>query len=142
SNSEGLGFAIPSNTAMDIASQLMAGGTYVPEEGETAGSGVTPTANKAILGITVQTVDSQSAYQYNMAPGVYVSSITVQSTQDAGLAVGDRIVSVDDVMVSQASDVTGYLAGKAVGDQVTLNVERQGKLVSVSVTLVANPDAQ
>lgn len=144
SNSEGLGFAIPSNTAMDIASQLIAGGTYVPEDGENngSGSGVTPTANKAILGITVQTVDSQSAYQYNMAPGVYVSSITVQSTQDAGLAVGDRIVSVDDVMVSQASDVTGYLAGKAVGDQVTLNVERQGKLVSVPVTLVANPDAQ
>ena len=144
-DSEGLGFAIPSNTAMEIASQLIAGGTYVPEssqggEGET--SNVTPTTNKAILGITVSEINQQSAYQYNMKPGVYVSSITVQSTMDAGLQVGDRIVSVDDVMVSASTDVTSYLADKAVGDQVTLNVERNNRLVTVTVTLVENTSAE
>lgn len=144
-DSEGLGFAIPSNTAMDIASQLIASGTYVPEgsqsgEGET--SNVTPTTNKAILGITVSEINQQSAYQYNMKPGVYVSSITVQSTMDAGLAVGDRIVSVDDVMVSASTDVTSYLADKAPGDVVTLNVERSNRLVTVKVTLVENPEAE
>lgn len=144
-DSEGLGFAIPSNTAMEIASQLIASGTYVPEgsqsgEGET--SNVTPTTNKAILGIHVSEIDQQSAYQYNMKPGVYVSSITVQSTMDAGLAVGDRIVSVDDVMVSASTDVTSYLADKAPGDVVTLNVERSGRLVTVKVTLVENTEAQ
>ena len=144
-DSEGLGFAIPSNTAMEIASQLIAGGTYVPEssqggEGET--SNVTPTTNKAILGIHVSEINQQSAYQYNMKPGVYVSSITVQSTMDAGLQVGDRIVSVDDVMVSASTDVTSYLADKAVGDQVTLNVERNNRLVAVTVTLVENTTAE
>ena len=144
-DSEGLGFAIPSNTAMEIASQLIAGGTYVPEssqggEGET--SNVTPTTNKAILGIHVSEINQQSAYQYNMKPGVYVSSITVQSTMDAGLQVGDRIVSVDDVMVSTSTDVTSYLADKAVGDQVTLNVERNSRLVTVTVTLVENTSAE
>lgn len=144
-DSEGLGFAIPSNTAMEIASQLIASGTYVPEgsqsgEGET--SNVTPTTNKAILGIHVSEIDQQSAYQYNMKPGVYVSSITVQSTMDAGLAVGDRIVSVDDVMVSASTDVTSYLADKAPGDVVILNVERSGRLVTVKVTLVENTEAR
>ena len=144
-DSEGLGFAIPSNTAMEIASQLIAGGTYVPEssqggEGET--SNVTPTTNKAILGIHVSEINQQSAYQHNMKPGVYVSSITVQSTMDAGLQVGDRIVSVDDVMVSTSTDVTSYLADKAVGDQVTLNVERNNRLVAVTVTLVENTSAE
>ena len=144
-DSEGLGFAIPSNTAMEIASQLIAGGTYVPEssqggEGET--SNVTPTTNKAILGIHVSEINQQSAYQYNMKPGVYVSTITVQSTMDAGLQVGDRIVSVDDVMVSTSTDVTSYLADKAVGDQVTLNVERNNRLVTVTVTLVENTSAE
>ena len=145
SDSEGLGFAIPSNTAMEIASQLIASGSYVPEgsqsgEGET--SNVTPTTNKAILGIHVSEIDQQAAYQYNMKPGVYVSSITVQSTMDAGLAVGDRIVSVDDVMVSASTDVTSYLADKAPGDVVTLNVERNNRLVTVKVTLVENTEAQ
>ena len=87
-------------------------------------------------------IDQQTAYQYNMNPGVYVSSITVQSTQDAGLAVGDRIVSVDDVMVTQSTDVTSYLADKVPGDVVTLNVERGGRLVAVKVTLVANTEAE
>ena len=144
-DSEGLGFAIPSNTAMEIASQLIASGSYVPQgsqsgEGET--SNVTPTTNKAILGIHVSEIDQQTAYQYNMNPGVYVSSITVRSTQDAGLAVGDRIVSVDDVMVTQSTDVTSYLADKVPGDVVTLNVERSGRLVAVKVTLVANTEAE
>ena len=71
-----------------------------------------------------------------------MSSITVQSTQDAGLAVGDRIVSVDDVMVTQSTDVTSYLADKVPGDVVTLNVERSGRLVAVQVTLVANTEAE
>lgn len=142
-DSEGLGFAIPSNTAMEIASQLIANGEYVaPSSGNndnnTDDDGVTQTTNKAILGITVTTLTSQTAAQYNMAPGVYVSSITEKSTEEAGLAVGDRIISVDDVMVSESTDVTDYLADKVPGDVVKLNVERSGRLVSVSVTLVEN----
>lgn len=142
-DSEGLGFAIPSNTAMEIASQLIANGEYVaPSSGNndnnTDDDGVTQTTNKAILGITVTTLTSQTAAQYNMTPGVYVSSITEKSTEEAGLAVGDRIISVDDVMVSESTDVTDYLADKVPGDVVKLNVERSGRLVSVSVTLVEN----
>lgn len=139
SDSEGLGFAIPSNTAMEIASQLIATGTY---EGEEQRSGnVTPTDNKAILGITVTVLDAQSAAQYNVSAGVYIRSITEESTRRAGLREGDRIISVDDVLVSQSSDVTGYLAGKAPGDAVTVNVERDGRMVTVQVTLVQNPNA-
>ncbi len=143
-DSEGLGFAIPSNDAMDIASQLIATGSYVPEVDVQNGQvgQVTPTANKAILGITVQALTQQEAFQYGMQPGVYVKEITVPSTADAGLQVGDRIVSIDDVMVTASTDVTGYLANKNVGDAVTLNVEREGKLVHLTITLVANETAQ
>ena len=139
SSSEGLGFAIPSNNAMEIASQLIATGTYVPQGSQqTDPNAPTPTTNKAILGISVQTLDAQTAYQYGMMPGVYVSDITVQSTKDAGLQVGDRIVSVDDIVVSKADDVIGYLAGKNVGDIVTLIVARSNKMLTLSIPLVAN----
>lgn len=143
SDSEGLGFAIPSNTAMEIASQLIANGSYeAPESGDGEQSGVKPTTNKAILGITVQQITAQQASQYNMAAGVYISGVTSQEAKDAGLQVGDRIISVDEVMVSQSSDVTDYLAGKQPGDTVEVNVEREGKLVSADVTLQQNTDAQ
>ena len=142
-DSEGLGFAIPSNTAMEIASQLIANGTYeAPEGSEDQQSGVKPTTNKAILGITVQQITAQQAAQYNMTAGVYISGVSSQEAKDAGLQVGDRIISVDEVMVSQSSDVTDYLAGKQPGDTVEVNVEREGRLVSAEVTLQQNTSAQ
>ena len=49
--------------------------------------------------------------------------------------MGDRIISIGDSAVSQSTDVTGYLEDKAVGDSVTLQVEREGKIISVDVTL-------
>lgn len=141
-DSEGLGFAIPSNRAMEIATELISSGSYTggsdSENGNGNGSGVTQTSNKAILGITVRSVTAQEGMQYGMSAGVYVSSITAKSTEEAGLAVGDRIISVDQVMVSSTTDVTDYLADKNVGDQVSLNVERQGKMVNLTVTLVEN----
>ncbi len=145
-DSEGLGFAIPSNNAMEIASQLIATGVYVPagldEDAPSNESGVTQTTNKAILGITVQTIDPQTAYQYNMMPGVYVSDITIQSTKDAGLQVGDRILSVDEVAVSIATDVTDYLADKNVGDTVQVTVAREGRMLTLTIPLVANTTAE
>ena len=140
-DSEGLGFAIPSNRAMEIATELISSGSYTGDGSSSEngnGSGVTQTSNKAILGITVRSVTAQEGMQYGMSAGVYVSSITAKSTEEAGLAVGDRIISVDQVMVSSTTDVTDYLADKNVGDQVSLNVERQGKMVSLTVTLVEN----
>ncbi len=147
SSAEGLGFAIPSNKAMEIANSLISTGSYTaPESDQTtddssSGNGVTQTTNKAVLGIQVQTLTGQQAAQYNMAGGVYITDITEKSTEEAGLAVGDRLISVDGVMINQASDVTGYLADKDPGDVVTIAVERDGKMVSVEVTLVANENA-
>ena len=76
-----------------------------------------------------------------MAGGVYITAITEKSTEEAGLAVGDRLISVDGVIVNTSSDVTGYLADKNPGDVVTVAVERDGKMVSVEVTLVENASA-
>jgi S1-C subfamily serine protease len=45
---------------------------------------------------------------------------------------------VDDVAVSQATDVTGYLANKNPGDIVTLTVARETKMLTLNIPLVAN----
>lgn len=130
SNAEGLGFAIPTATAMDIATSLIEGGSYADPNAKTSGP---------LLGITAVYMTQAEAQQsgYTSA-GVYVYSVTAKSTQQAGLASGDRIISVDDTVVSQLTDISGVLAEKKAGDQVSVAVERDGQMVTVQVTLVEN----
>ncbi len=120
-NAEGLGFAIPINTAMDIAQDLIESG-YV---------------KRPALGVTVVTVNEQNAMQFGVSDyGVYIYQITPGSgAANAGLQVGDRIIAIDDNSVSQSSDLTGYLQQKAVGDTVNLQIERDGKMATYQVVL-------
>ena len=120
-NAEGLGFAIPINTAMDIAQDLIENG-YV---------------KRPALGVTVITVTQDNAMQFGVSDyGVYIYQITPGSgAANAGLQVGDRIIAIDDNSVSQSSDLTGYLQQKAVGDTVNLQIERDGKMATYQVVL-------
>ncbi len=120
-NAEGLGFAIPINTAMNIATDLIENG-YV---------------KRPALGITVVTVTADNAMQFGVSTyGVYIYQISSGSGADnAGLQVGDRIVAVDSNSVNQSSDLTSYLQEKAVGDTVQLQIERDGKMATYDVVL-------
>lgn len=139
-NAEGLGFAIPSNRALEIATELIETGTYTGG-GDAEDETVTKNSNDAVLGITVVTLTDEEAKQYGYTSGgVFVYSITEKSTMEAGLKTGDRIISVDSVMVSETTDVTGYLADFQPGDKVTLTVDRAGEMKSIEITLVKNSD--
>lgn len=120
---EGLGFAIPINTAKQVAQDLIENG-YV--------------TGRPALGITVIAItDAQTAMQYGVSSlGVYVQSVTSGSGADkAGMKVGDRIVSVGSQLVEGTSDVTNALASYAAGDVVEVQVDRNRELITLSVTL-------
>lgn len=122
-NAEGLGFAIPINTAFKVAQDLIENG-YV--------------SGRPAMGITVITVNDESmAAMYNVtAYGVYVYAVENGSpAQQAGLQSGDRILSIDDREVTQSSDLTGYIAERQVGDTVSLSIARGGQILTVNVTL-------
>ncbi len=122
-SAEGLGFAIPINTAYKVAQDLIETG-YV--------------SGRPAMGITVVTIDSDSAAaQYGVSTyGVYVYAIDDNSpAAKAGLQVGDRIMSINDTEVTQSSDLTGAIANSAVGDTVNLTIARSGKTMNVSVVL-------
>ena len=122
SEAEGIGFAIPINTAMDIAQQLIENGAVA----------------RPVLGVSILDVqDSSTAQQYGVsALGVYVADVTKGGgAEAAGVQRGDRIIAIDDTAVSSTSTVKSYLADKQVGDTVTLQVERDGKVLTLSVTL-------
>ncbi|MDD4849782.1 MAG: trypsin-like peptidase domain-containing protein [Gemmiger sp.] len=122
SEAEGLGFAIPINTAMTISKDLISTGKV----------------SRPGLGIQVITIeDAQTAAQYGVTNlGVYVAKVNDNSgAAAAGMKAGDRIVAVGDTVVSASSDVTNVLNDKAIGDVVTIQIERDGKLMSFEVTL-------
>ena len=122
SEAEGIGFAIPINTAMDIAQQLIENGAVAR-----------PALGVSILDIS----DASAAQQYGVsAMGVYVVDVTKGGgAEAAGVQRGDRIIAVDDTAVSSTSTVKSYLADKEVGDTVSLQVERDGKVLTLNVTL-------
>lgn len=120
---EGLGFAIPVNTAMEVAQSLIDNG-YV--------------TGRPALGIQVLAVsDWQMMMQYGVSqPGVYIVDVTEGSCADkAGLKAGDLFVSIDGNAVTSTVDVTSALDSHAVGDTLEIQVAREGKVVQVSVVL-------
>ncbi|MEE0800060.1 MAG: trypsin-like peptidase domain-containing protein [Gemmiger sp.] len=126
---EGLGFAIPINSAMSTAKELIENG-YV---------------KRPVLGITVREItDATTAMQYGVSNyGVYIFQVSTGSgAEKAGLKAGDRIVSIDDVAVSSSSDVIQYCQSKQVGDTVTLQIERDGKIASYQVVLGESTQTQ
>lgn len=122
SEAEGIGFAIPINSAMDIAQQLIENGSVA----------------RPALGVKIYDVsDTATAQQLGVSStGVYVVEVTAGGgAEAAGVKAGDRIIAVDDTAVSTSNNVKSYLADKNVGDTVNLQVEREGKVLTLTVTL-------
>ena len=122
SEAEGIGFAIPIDQAMEVAQQLIENGAVI----------------RPALGVKILDVmDANTANQLGVsATGVYVVEVTAGGgAEAAGVQVGDRIIAVDDTAVSSSNSVKSYLADKQVGDTVNLQVEREGKVLTLTVTL-------
>lgn len=106
---EGLGFAIPADTAQPIVSDLMEYG-YVRD--------------RAMLGVTGQYIDRMTASFYGMSSGFYVTQVNSEAAQQAGLQRGDMILAIDDTQVTDETTITTFLAQKKPGDTVTLTLNR------------------
>lgn len=112
----GIGFAIPSNLAKDIANQLI---TY----GHVVSSG------RAYLGIQgADTFGGSGVYIYSVAPG--------GPAEKAGLVSGEVITAVDGQQTPDNAALDTILANEKPGDQVTLSILHQdGSQAKVKVTL-------
>lgn len=115
---EGLGFAIPVDTAYQIACELMEH-RYVRGRVDT--------------GLTLVDVTStQTAFYYFNSP--YTGTYVYESTSDV-LQYGDLILSVEGVEVKTSSDISGVIQNYAVGDTVELEIYRNKKKMTVELIL-------
>jgi 2-alkenal reductase len=119
---EGLGFAIPINTAQAIAQQIIQVGYF----------------SRPYMGISFQPVNPNIAARYNLPVqwGVYISQVTSGGPASvAGLQQGDIITKVGDVTLDETHSYVNTLFTFKPGDQVTLNVMRDGKDMQIQITL-------
>lgn len=127
-NQEGLGFAIPVNTAQEIAAALINEGSYTPPNAADGGNG-------AVLEIAVVEINPAAAHMNNHESGVYVQSVKENGASDGKLEVNDRLISINGYMVHTTAELSAQLAEYEPGDSIGLTVDRDGRLVEIEITL-------
>lgn len=121
-SSASVGFAIPGNYAVKIAKEIISG----------------ETVTHPYIGLTMTTVNSQTAYQNNLSvsQGALVVSVTDGSpAADAGIQKGDVITAVDGEEITSADGMILNVRSHEIGDKVKVTFVRDGKEQTVEVTL-------
>jgi serine protease Do len=119
---EGLGFAIPINTARVVSEQIIQKGHV----------------SRPYLGISWQPITPRVAaiHRLPVQYGVYIADVAANSPADkAGLQVGDIITAIDNTSLDETHAYLNTLFQYSAGDTVTLNVNRNGKTIQVKATL-------
>lgn len=120
--SVGIGFAIPSNMARTLAQQLI-------DFGE---------VKRGLLGIKgmEMSADIAKAFNLNVQRGAFVSEVLPNSgSAKAGIKSGDVIVSLNDKPLSSFAELRSRIATTEPGTKVKLGLLREGKPMTVEVTL-------
>jgi serine protease Do len=127
--SEGVGFAIPSNTAKRVKEQLLGNaGAYA--RANTRANAALP---RSYLGVSLQ--DPQTA-----GGGAVVAELTNGSpASTAGLRGGDLIVEFDGKPVRSPNQLAEIVAGTPVGRTVRLKFVRNGQTQTASITVAERP---
>jgi Do/DeqQ family serine protease len=124
----GLGFAIPINLAREVSQQLIANGRV----------------SRSWLGIEIMGIEESEALQRyfpDLKKGVVVNGIqpgTPAASSD--LRAGDVILKVDNVPVSLSRDVQREILSKKVGQSVSLELWRNGRISSLTMRTGEQPD--
>ena len=118
---EGIGFAIPSNTAVKVIEDLMQYG-YV--------------RGRVMLGISMLEVfDRYTANRYGVKEyGVYVSSVGDNSdAAKAGIKSGDRLLTINGTEVDSYATAKKLIQACSVGDTAKVSVDRNGTTLDLTV---------
>ncbi|CPR14837.1 Outer membrane stress sensor protease DegQ, serine protease [Brenneria goodwinii] len=118
----GIGFAIPSNMAQNLAQQLV-------EFGE---------VRRGLLGIkgSEMTSEMAKAFKVDVQRGAFVSEVLPQSAAaKAGIKAGDVLTSLDGKPISSFAELRAKVGTTAPGKTVKVGLLRDGKQMEVSVVL-------
>lgn len=127
SESQGLGFAVPSNNILREVSALIETGTYT---------------GHSYLGVSGQDMDYNVAQDIgsSVTYGWRIASITAGGPSDGELNVGDIIIALNGVAIRNNDDLASYLEEKTLPRQsLVLTVVRGSSTIDVTVVLGTRP---
>lgn len=121
---EGIGFAIPINSTLDVVNELIDHNKVL----------------RPYIGITGIDLDEATAKKYNLSVGVYVKSIQEFSpAEKAGLKAGDVIIKADNKDITTMKELNELKEAHQIGDTMTLIVNRNGEQKEFTLTLEETP---
>ncbi|HSL96585.1 MAG TPA: trypsin-like peptidase domain-containing protein [Thermoleophilia bacterium] len=139
---QGLGFAVPINTAIRVMEQLKDGGqveyAWLGIQGQTLTEDIAAALGIEGEGVLVaEVVDGSPAAEAGLQGGTSETSVQGQPY----VVGGDIVTAIDGERVSSMEELAGTIAEKAPGEEVTLTVLRDGATTDVTVTLEVRPQA-
>ena len=123
---EGLGFAIPMNTAQAIARQIIEQGYFA----------------RPYMGVSFQPINPEIAARYDLPAewGVFITNVEPGSpASEAGIQDGDIITRVGDIALDETHSYVNALFSYQPGDQIPLVVVRNGQQTELQITLGEAP---
>ena len=129
SDSQGLGFAIPSNTILREISALVTTGSY---------------KGHSYLGVTGEDMSYSLAQQKgtNVTYGWRIETVAALGPSNGKLAVNDIIVAMNGQTIRNNEDLASYLEENTLpGDNLLLTVERANSQIPITITLGTRPAA-
>jgi S1-C subfamily serine protease len=127
SDSEGLGFAIPSNTILREITALITTGTYT---------------GHSYLGVEGQDMSYQTAQELGISVtyGWRLAKIIGDGPSDGKLQVGDVIIAMNGTTIKNNDDLASYLEEKTLpNEHIVLTVIRDNAVTDVDVVLGTRP---
>jgi serine protease Do len=124
---EGVGFAIPINTFLFAARQLVEKGTVT----------------RAFLGVTLDArFDFEAAQAVGLQQRLGARVVTVtpdSSAAQAGIQPGDVILRFDETVVESDAHLINLVNTSEVGKEVTLEIFRSGQTLKIKAVLTPRP---
>ena len=117
---EGMGFAIPIDSAKPIIEQLIQYNKV----------------KRPYIGISGRDLDETTAKRNNLVVGVYVASVDEYSAAEkAGIKAGDVIVKADGQEIKTMTELNNIKNTHNIGDTMTVTVNRNGQEKEITLTL-------
>ena len=129
SDSQGLGFAIPSNTILREISALIRTGSY---------------NGHSYLGVTGEDMSYSTAKEMgsNVTYGWRIATVAALGPSNGKLAVNDIIIAMNGQTIKNNDDLASYLEENTIpGDNLVLTVERANSQIPITITLGTRPAA-
>jgi len=121
---EGIGFAIPIDSTLDIIDQLIDHNKVL----------------RPYIGISGISLDEETAKRNNLVIGIYVKTIQDFSpAEKAGIKIGDVIVKADGKDVKTMDELNEVKNSHKIGEIMKVTVNRNGQEKEIEITLAETP---